>query len=308
MNVPPDHRGSEGIELLGSIVWYRGKAKITNLFKRDRSETPTSRIYGGRLPQELVEMIIAHINVDLNIQTLKACSRTCRSWYTTTLPYLHYTLTLYRKDWDRARGGLIPLRKLDKMRLLPFVKQLWIFPCYADPDLPPEIFNAKSLAYFSALTNVQELGLGNLDLRLLTPRAQLYLGPFMPRLRSLALISPEGPHYLLLYFLGLFPNLEDLKIVYNRGWKLALPRTTPVPRSAPLLRGRLTLASFCGEKFLRDLSELSGGLRFRYMDLLGVESSCFLLGSGAETLETLRIHPTRWTGKTCSQWFLSSLL
>ena len=40
---------------------------------------------------------------------------------------------------------------------------------------------------------------------------------------------------------------------------------------------------------LRDLSELSGGLRFRSMDLLGVDGAHFLLRSCAGTLETLRV-------------------
>jgi len=242
-------------------------------------------------------MIIAHVEPDA--QTLKACSRTCRSWYIVTLPHLHHTLALRRKE-DRAHGGLMPLQKLDKMRLLPFVKRLHIWHCNADPVLPSEIFNVRGLAYFSALTNIQELGLDGLDLRLFAPQAQLYLGPFMPRLRSLALSWPTGPHRLLLYLLGLFPNLDDFQLLRNQDWNPAPPDPVPVPHSAPSLRGRLTLAWFSGEDFLRYLSGLSGGLRFRYMDLLGVEGTRFLLGSGAETLETLRVHPTRWTGEGCS--------
>ena len=276
---------------MGSVVWGRSKAKIKNIFKRDGSETSAS----GGLPQELVEIIIAH--VELDAQTLKACSRTCRSWYIASQPYLHHTLTLRREHRDQARGGLIPFRKMDKMRLLPFVKRLWIKHCHADPLLPFEIFNAEGLAYFSALTNIQELGLDKLDLRAFVPQAQQYFGPFMPRLRSLALVSPRGPSRLILSLLGLFPNLDDLKLIDNRSWNSALPDLVPVPQSAPSLRGRLTLAWFSGEEFLRGLSELSGGLQFRCMDLLREEGSRFLLHSSAGTLETLRIYPLRWIGK-----------
>ena len=191
----------------------------------------------------------------------------------------------------------MPLQKLNKMRLLPFVKRLRIMHCYADPLLPSEIFNAKCLGYFSALANVQELGLERLDLRLFIPQAQLYFGHFMPRLRSLALIRPEGPLRLLLYLIGLFPSLDDLKLVANYGWQLALHGPAPVPHSAPLLRGQLTLAWFFGDNLFRDLSELSGGLRFRYMNLVGGEGSRFLLDICSETLETLRIHPMYWIGK-----------
>ena len=67
------------------------------------------------------------------------------------------------------------------------------------------------------------------------------------------------------------------------------------------------LTWFRGEEFLRDLSELSGGLRFRHVDVLGADGSRFLLGICAETLETLRVHPTRWPGEGSSQWSLSSL-
>jgi len=244
-------------------------------------------------------MIIVHVQLDT--QTLKARSRTCRSWCIATLPHLHYALTLHPKRGDRARGGLIALQKLDKMRLLPFVKRLWIRNC-------SEVFGAQGLAYFSALTNVQELGLRGIDLRRFVPQAQLYLRHFMPRLRSLALSWPKGPYRLLLYLLGLFPNLDDLQLFDNLRWESALPDPVPVPHSAPSLRGRLMLMWFAGEDFLRDLSGLSGGLRFRYTDLLGVEGTRFLLGSAAETLETLRIHPTRWTGRRSSRWSQSSLL
>ena len=296
----PNRHVPKGIELLGSVVWYRSKAKIKNTFKHDYSKTSAPRLYAGGLPLELVEMIIAH--VELDAQTLKACSRTCRSWYIVTLPHLYHTLTLRREHWDQARGGLIPFRKLEKMQLLPFVKRLWIRHCYADPRLPSEIFNTESLVYFSALTNIQELGLDRLDLHLFTPQAQLYFGPFIPRLRSLSLISPRGPNRLILYLLALFPNLDDLKIIDNRIGNSPLPDPAPIPQSPPLLQGRLALAWFSGEDFLRDVFELSGGLQFRHMDLFGAEGSRFLLGSGAETLETLRVHPMRWTGKACSQW------
>ena len=57
------------------------------------------------------------------------------------------------------------------------------------------------------------------------------------------------------------------------------------------------LVGLSREDFLTGLYELSGGLRFRCMDLFDVRGSRFLLDSGAKTLETLRIHPTRWTGK-----------
>lgn len=180
------------------------------------------------------------------------------------------------------------------MWLLPLVRQLRFMNRYTNPPLLPEIFNAKSLVYFSALTNVQELGFYQLDLPSFIPQAKQYLEPFMPRLRSLALMRPEGPHHLLLHLIALFPNLDDFRLVSSR----VSPRgLVPIPQSAPLLRGRLTLMWPQGEEFLRDLSELSGGLQFQHMDLFEAGCSRFLLGACAKTLETLRIHPTRWIGR-----------
>ena len=62
------------------------------------------------------------------------------------------------------------------------------------------------------------------------------------------------------------------------------------------MRGCLRLNSFGGEIFLRDLSELCGGLRFHSVDLAGEEGVHIPLDGCAETLETLRIRPHNWTG------------
>ena len=140
-----------------------------------------------------------------------------------------------------------------------------------------------------------------MNLRLFTPKVQLYLGCFMPTGRYFALKSAYGTYDELLCLLGLFPHLEDFKLTHDRYRcnKSKLSDVVPAPQSKPLLRGRLTLAWFLGEAFLRDLSELCGGLRFYYMDLIDVEGSRFLLDTCAETLETLRVHPIHWksTGK-----------
>ena len=284
-----------GIELLGSVVWYRSRAKIKTIFERGHPETSSSCPHMRELPQELVEMIIAHFILDTS--TLKACSATCRSWYIATLPQLHHTLTLYRRNSEPARRGLIPLEKLGKMQLLPFVKCLQILQpesaSYENPNIwfRPAVFNVQNLAYFSALTNLQELGINELDLRVFTPWTQRYFGHFTPTLRSLALKGPRGTDSQLLYFLGLFPNLDDFKFIGDDLQKQPTSTPVPVPRSALSLRGRLTLVNGYRVGFLRDLSKLSSGLRFRYMDLGGVVGTRFLLDTCADTLKTLRIYP-----------------
>ena len=295
----------EGIELLGNIVWYRSKAKIKTVFEHGHPKTSTpSRPYARELPQELLEMILAH--VILNMSTLKACSATCRSWYIATLPHLHHTLTLHGRASGPARRGLIPLQKLGRMQLLPFVKRLQILQYYDYPGtwFRPSLFNAQSLAYFSALTNVQELGIRGLDFRVFTPRAQRYFGHFTPTLRTLALRNPKGTNSQLLYFLGLFPNLDDLK--FDHGHLQPTSTLAPVPQSAPSLRGRLTLTCAGRVGLLRDLSKLSGGLRFHYMHLFDWGGARFLLDTCADTLETLRVYPVYLTGKGHSQVFQPS--
>ena len=280
---PVDRRGSEGIGSLRSTVCHRNKAKI-------EAET-SSRPCATELPQELVEMILAHLPLDT--PTLKACSVACRSLYLATLPHLHHTLICYEENSDSAHEGFTPIRKLGEMQLLPLVKHLQIVQCNTVPWTIP---NAQTLVHFSALTNVQELGLDEVDLPTFTPQAQQYFGHFAPTLRSLALRRPSGTHSQLLGLLGLFHNLDDFKLISDI-WHMLESDPVPVPQSAPPLRGRLTLAWFNGEVFLRALSEPSGGLRFRYMDLDRVEGAHFLLDTCVDTLDTLRIYPVFWPGE-----------
>jgi len=117
------------------------------------------------------------------------------------------------------------------MRLLPLVKRLQVVQRYDDPWFPPTIPNAQTLVYFSALTL----------------QVQQYFGHFAPALRSLALRRPDGTHSQLLCLLGLFPNLDDFKLI-RCGAQLE-PDSAPISQSAPPLRGRLTLEWFYGEGF-----------------------------------------------------------
>ena len=86
-------------------------------------------------------------------------------------------------------------------------------------------------------------------------------------------MSKDAPRQLF-YFLGLFPSLEDPKLIYYNAQE-SPPGRTPVPQSTPPLRGRLALTLFGVKGFLRDLSELTDGLRFCYVDLLEAEGVRF---------------------------------
>jgi len=79
------------------------------------------------------------------------------------------------------------------------------------------------LVYFSALKDVQELGVDDLDLDIFTAQAQLYLGHITQTLGFLALAIP----------------LDDFKPVNNCTWEQKKTDLALVPQPAPLLRGWL---------------------------------------------------------------------
>ena len=240
------------------------------------------------LPQDILEIIIIDLGDDL--LSLKAFSTTCYSWYIAAAPHLHHTLTLEERPSDQTRAELKPLAKLYKMDLLPFVKKLWIRCSSFEPWISPRKFDRQTLRYFSALTNVQQLRIERFDLSKFMPGVERYFGHFAPALRSISLTISSGTQRQLLYFLSLFPNLDDIEIEYY-------PTTNPcseevaVPFSIPSLRGQLKLTHFPNETIFRDMIRLFGGLRFRYMDLFSVEGSRLLLEACADTLQTVRINP-----------------
>jgi len=247
----------------------------------------------ANLPQDILEIIIADLGDDT--WSLKAFSTTCYSWYLAAVPHLHRTLTLEERPSDPARGELKPLAKLHKMDLLPFVKNLWIRAQSFDPWLSPRKFDRQALRCFSALTNVQQLRIERFDLSKFMPGVERYFGHFAPTLRRISLTISSGTQRQLLYFLALFPNLDDIEIEY---YPITAPDATTnpdsevaVPFSVPSLRGQLKLTHFSSETISRDMITLFGGLRFRYMDLFSVEGSRLLLGACADTLQTVRIYP-----------------
>jgi hypothetical protein len=286
-------------ELLANQLWCRTKVGIKSfglLFCEDVQEESTAHSSSiAELPQELVKRIISYFIYDK--RTLLACSATCCSWYIATIPHLHYTLTT---DDDIRKGSKghrwpRPLRKSYNLGLLPLVKRLRIRS--GDPnydEFTSRKLGWRALAYFSALTNLQELGIDNLRVSSFFPDIQRYFGHLAPTLRFLALKEPKGSCRQILYFIGLFPKLEDLKINYPtpRNEMESTAGATLVPPSTPPLRGRLTLTCFTREKLVKEMILLFGALRFRQMDLFGVRCTPLLLDACAETLETLRLYPT----------------
>jgi len=290
-------------QLLVNRLWYRTKAGIKRLFGGGTPKVSTACSSPvTKLPQELVEMILSHLIY--NRPSLLACSMTCYSWYIAAAPYLHYSLTTDDEGWrDRKNPWPRPLQKSYELGLLPLVKRFRVRLRLAGPHrywvFGPSRLSRRTLRCFSALTNLQELGIDYLQVSDFMPTIRECFGHLSPTLRFLALKEPNGSCRQILYFIGLFPNLQDLKLhcCVRPGEQESIADATLVPLSIPPLRGRLILTCFARENLVRDMIAIFGGLRFRYMDLFRVKCIRLLLYACAETLETLKLYPTDTYGE-----------
>jgi hypothetical protein len=262
------------------------------------------------LPQEIVEVIISHLKFD--DPSLLACCLTCHSWYIAAAPHLHHTLITPFIHTRRNKKLWWPdsFREMHKLGLFPLVKKLQVhgrFTSRAD-KFSPGLFDRHILHQFSSLTNVQELGLNDLDIPAFMPEIRRYFNHFLPTVRSLALLRPRGSHRQILFFIGLFQHLEDLKFAEALpnfvGEPLELVEEPPddltlFPSFNPPLRGWLRL-DFAPVSILEDMIDLFGGIRFRRMDLYSVRGAQVLLNACAETLEILRFSVHDRHGKGAS--------
>ena len=260
----------------------------------------------SQLPQEIVEIIFSYFIHDT--RTLLACSLTCYSWYTAAVSHLHYSLTadiIYNAGREeRKHLWPRPLKKSYELGLLHLAKrfQVRLDFNYQDYQFGPDQLSERTMRYFSALTNLQELRIDFLQVSSFMPNIQRYFGHLSPTLRSLALKRPNGSCRQILYFLGLFPNLQDFKLErdFAGNERENSADAALIPLSTPPLRGWLTLIRCTKGILLKDLITLFGGLRFRHMDLYGVSFVRVLLDACTRTLETLRLYPT----DPCSESFL----
>ena len=261
--------------------------------------TPSSP--AARLPPEIVEIIIAYLIYDM--RCLRACTMTCHSWYIVASPHLHRTLVISTHTLGQSTGWQKPFRRKHSLGLLPLVKWLRVHGRnnrYV--GLSPTLFNSDTLDQFSALTNVRELEVEYLDIPNFIPHIQQYFKHFLPTLTSLHLREPRGSDRQIIYFIGLFQHLQDLKLIevgLHHGEEPAEDLTL-IPPSIPPLRGRLVMMDFTRVGLLKGMIDLFGGIRFHHMRLLNVDGMRILLGTGAETLETLVLDPADPRGKQLS--------
>ena len=288
-----------GFGSLAHTAWFQNKVRPNPpKVARRNLETPINEHPPGRsvnLPQDVLEVVVADIGDD--IPCLKDFSLTCYSWYLAAVPHLHRIVTLEDRPLDVSRAELKPLTKLHKMGLLPFARTLVVRSSSFEPWLSPRKFDRQSLRHFTSLSNIQRLRIERFDLSKFIPDIERYFGHLARTIRSISLIISSGTQMELLYFLGLFPKLDDIEIEYYPTTKLDSSPPNPgfelaVPFSVPSLRGQLKLTHFTSATMFRDMITLFGGLRFRYMDLFSVEGSPLLLEACADTLHTVRVYPS----------------
>ena len=291
------------IELLVKRAWYRTLARIRRM--GPGAVSPETYIAypspAARLPLEVIKMIISYLLYDTD--SLRACTLTCYSWYIVAVPHLHHTLTIKTRSYCRKSRWPNPLQYMHMLGLLPLVKKFQVYGGgYDSMGLSPKIFNCCILRQFLTLTNVRVLYLEFLDIPSFMPRIQRYFGHFSPTVRSLALREPKGSHRQIIYFIGLFQHLQDLKLTCDtpRSQEEPAEDLSLIPPFVPPLRGWLKLVYFTKVDLLKDMIDLFGGLRFRYMHLLDVDGMRLLLDACAETLEILVLYPTDPHGKFLS--------
>lgn len=280
-----------GAEWLANAVWYRSKAILKGVLAHENPDTPSGPHQPHWFLPEIIEMIIVHLAYDT--PTLKACAATCFSWYNVATPYLYHTLTLRRWSKDISHNHLNPLVYLDKLGLLPFVKRVQFEKAlFAVPWVVPSLFHSQNTQHFSALANLQDLAIADLDFSTFPAGPGEYFAHFSPTLRSVALSCPKGTRRQILDFFKLFPKLDDIKISYYHARPEAYEAldTQLIPIRGGL-RGRLTLRGFGEEGLLKDIIVAFGGIRFTSMDLRNVRGMRLLLEACADTLETVNILP-----------------
>ena len=196
---------------------------------------------------------------------------------------------------------------MHRLGLLPLVRKLQIRKKrdYSPYRFSPKRLNCRTLHHFLALTGVRELGIDCLDIPSFMPRIRQYFGHLAQTVRSLSLRAPKGSDRQIIYFIGLFEHLQDLKLLHDN--VTSPPEREPakyrtlVPLFSPPLQGQLTMTYFTRVGILKDMIELFGGIRFRHVDICNVDGTRLLLEACAKSLESLRLYPTDPHGKELSE-------
>lgn len=256
------------------------------------------------LPQEIVDHILFMLRNDL--ESLKACSLTCKTMFVSTRPLIHRTIHLtWEQNWevltlrerqryirgDRQGIAVKVLSGIAAHGLLPYGRQLFIHlnKNFTPANLRP--FND----HFQRLDRIQELTIYWLHTPSFLVQFDTFFANFVPTLRFLHLNTPTGDTRDTLDFICRFPHLDDLTLRMSsenphdwRTWKSA---TLPVVKHIPPFRGRLKLCAI-NEWYgciLQQLMSLPGKRRFRFVDFRSCPSEVeqLVIDACSGTIETL---------------------
>ena len=220
--------------------------------------------------------------------SLHTCSLICYSWYIASVPHLHRVFIIDPNSPGKSLWPK-PLVHMHTFGLHPLVKVVWIRGEGGFDVFSSGLLNRRTLRQFRTLNNLQQLMLEYLDIPTFMPNIQRNIGHFLPMVQHLSLREPKGSRRQIIYFIGLFQHLDDLRLIYDAAdlREELVDDLTLVPPFIPPLRGSLIMSCFTRVGLLEDMIELFEGFRFRYMSLSNVAGTRLVLEACAQTLEDL---------------------
>ncbi|KAF9650490.1 hypothetical protein BDM02DRAFT_3111993 [Thelephora ganbajun] len=255
------------------------------------------------LPRDIIERIIRFLHKD--IRTLKACSLTCRAFFSAVRRLIHRRVRLVTwksycpfKLVDRIAAKVLRGRKVHEahMRHLSTAGKCGLFGYAREllinigPSFAPETLEVY-LPYFRSFSQVQTLRICRFNLTSFLPTFERCFTQFVPTLRSLHLPDVVGDVHEVLEFICKFPRLDDLSLTLCLSHCAGVP-PRPCMECSPPLKGKLILRGW-GSASARFLLEIPGGLHFRSVDAGGVDKAELdqILVACSSTLEVFSLCP-----------------
>jgi len=267
----------------------------------------------------LPDDIICEIFGLLDTEALRSCSLAGKALSYSAKPFIHRTLYLTPRSGAPTgpnvpgpRNELKGLSVLGERGLLQHTRHLSIFLHDSNPLLAHNL--QPHIQHLRTLTNVRSLDIRWLDTPSFFQKVEEYFWAFFGSLQSLELVSPQGYHKQILYFICQFTNLRDLRINGVQGYAVLPHNGNPRLniKTSPSLDGTLDLQlktglgttwtdSLGAQLILTNLPTLPSGLKFRTLKLSGCGGGNpqLLVNACARTLECME-----FTGK----WFCASSL
>ena len=255
------------------------------------------------LPRELIDEIMRYSD----LQTLKKCSLTSRTFYSAARPFIHKRMALgvasaFRgslpegppRDRNYDQADVFHARYLSAVGERGLLRYGYIREVHLDLSIG-KAEKVLQLQQLRALETVHTLTIGSLNLDKILPIFDLCFSQFVPTLRSLRL---DGTHcenaHQLMEFICRFPHLDDLALATPRGlgrseFVGAPPGSEGPQPQRPLPFGGHLVLDRVGP-FVQCLLDLPGGIRFRSIEAsIHLKDLEKLLVACSSTLEVLNI-------------------